>query len=292
MPEGDTLFRTARSLNRALSGQTVTAFRSALPLLTRFHHNAPLTGRQVTFVESRGKWLLIHFSGDATLVTHLLMSGSWHIYRPGERWQKPSHHMRVVIETAQFHAIAFRVPVAEMHTAATLARHPRIPAHALDLLDQAFDASAASARIALCASEEIADVLLHQHVLAGVGNEFKSEICFVCGIHPFARVSSLSAEQISQIVAVSHQLLTANVQEDSGDTIVTYRGLHRRTTHSSDPRESVWVYGRAGEPCRRCAAPIEQRKQGPDARITFWCPQCQPLPAQSTAANLKLSYSD
>ncbi|MDE3200146.1 MAG: Fpg/Nei family DNA glycosylase [Acidobacteriota bacterium] len=278
MPEGDTLFRTARALSRALVDQPITGFRSALPRLTSFHHNTPITGRCVTAVESRGKWLLMHFSGGDTLVTHLLMSGSWHIYRPGERWQKPQHHMRIVLETARFHAIAFRVPVAEMHTAATLARHPRIPQASLDLLDPTFDADEAAARIAQCASEEIADVLLHQHVLAGVGNEFKSEICFVCGVHPFARVASLTGADIAHIVAAAHRLLHANVQEDSGDTIVTYRGLHRRTTHASDPKESVWVYGRAGEPCRKCGARIESRKQGPDARVSFWCPQCQLMP--------------
>ncbi len=278
MPEGDTLFRTARTLSRALVGQPITGFRSVLPRLTRFHEDSPFTGRRVTSVESRGKWLLMHFSGGDTLLTHLLMSGSWHIYRPGERWQKPSHHMRIVLETAHFHAIAFRVPVAEMHTAASLARHPRIPQPSFDLLDPAFNLADAAARIAQCADEEIADVLLHQHVLAGVGNEFKSEICFVCGVHPFARVAALNGEQIAHVVAVSHQLLHANVMEDSGNTIVTFRGLHRRTTHASDPKESVWVYGRAGEPCRKCGSRIESRKQGPDARITFWCSHCQLLP--------------
>lgn len=278
MPEGDTIFRTARALTRALVGKPITGFRSNLPLVTRFHHDAPLTGRTVEQVESHGKWLLIRFSGDAILVTHMLMSGEWHIYRPGERWQKPGHFMRIVLENADFQAVAFRVPVAEMHTAASLARQPRIPRSSCDLLDPAFDAEAAAARIALCANEEIADVLLHQYVLAGVGNEFKSEICFVCGIHPFIPVSALSSAQVATLVAASHRLLHANVQEDSGDTIVTYRGAHRRTTHASNAGESVWVYGRAGEPCRRCGKPIEQRKQGPDARITFWCPQCQPWP--------------
>jgi endonuclease VIII len=277
MPEGDTIFRTARALGRALVGEPITGFRSMLPLVTRFHHDTPLTGQHVTAVEARGKWLLMHFSGGATLVTHMLMSGSWHIYRPGERWQKPAHQMRIVLETAHFHAIAFRIPVAEMHTAESLARHTRIPHSELDLLDPAFDAGATAARIAGCATEEIADVLLHQHVLAGVGNEFKSEICFVSGVHPFTRVASMSAEEIVRVAATSQRLLKANVMEDSGDTVVTFRGVQRRTTHSSDPKESVWVYGRAGEPCRRCGAAIEQRKQGPDARITFWCPQCQPL---------------
>ncbi|HUX45100.1 MAG TPA: DNA-formamidopyrimidine glycosylase family protein [Terracidiphilus sp.] len=278
MPEGDTLFRTARTLHRALAGKPVTGFRSTYPLLTRFHDDTPLTGQLVRLVESRGKWLLIHFSGGATLATHMLMSGSWHIYRPGERWQKPVSHMRIILENADLLAIGFHVPVARMHTAQSLARELRIPNVTLDLLSPDFDVQAACACITLNAEREIADVLLDQHVLAGVGNEFKSEICFVCAVNPFARVASLSAEQIAALVAACQRLLRANVLEDSGDTLVTYRGLHRRTTHESDPGESVWVYGRAEQPCRRCGACIERRLQGPDARVTFWCPLCQPIP--------------
>lgn len=277
MPEGDTLFRTARTLHRTLAGRPITGFRSTFPHLTRFHDDTPLIGRQVASVESRGKWLLIHFSGGATLATHLLMSGSWHIYRPGERWQKPASHMRIVLENADYHAIGFRVPVAKMHNAQSLARELRIPEAATDLLSPDFDAEAACARIALEAGRDIANVLLDQHVLAGVGNEFKSEICFVCSVHPFARVASLSASQIAALVAASQRLLHANVLEDSGDTVVTYRGLRRRTTRASHPSARVWVYGRAGEPCRCCGSLIERRAQGPDARVTFWCPRCQPL---------------
>jgi endonuclease VIII len=277
MPEGDTLFRTARTLHRALAGKPITGFRSTFPRLTRFHDDTPLIGQCVALVESRGKWLLMHFSGGATLATHLLMSGSWHIYRPGERWQKPASHMRIVLENADFQAIGFRIPVARMHTAQSLARELCIPETTADLLSPDFDAEAVCARIALEAHREIANVLLDQHVLAGVGNEFKSEICFVCAVNPFARVALLSAAQISALVAASQRLLRANVLEDSGDTVVTYRGLHRRTTRASDPSASVWVYGRAGEPCRRCGALIERRAQGPDARVTFWCPLCQPI---------------
>ena len=112
MPEGDTVFRTARALGRALVGKHITGFRSTFPLLTRFNDDTPLAGQSVESVESRGKWLLIHFSGGATLVSHLLMNGSWHIYRPGERWQQLHVNMRIVIENAEYIAVGFRVPVA------------------------------------------------------------------------------------------------------------------------------------------------------------------------------------
>ena len=278
MPEGDTIFRTARNLGRALAGKPVTVFRSTYPMLTRFHDDTPITGQLVSSVEARGKWLLIHFSGGGTLATHMLMNGSWHIYRHGERWQQPRFNMRIVIENTQYIAVGFKVPVAEMHTAQSLARDRRFPAAAIDVLNPAFNAEDAALRIQAHGSEEIADVLLHQEVLAGVGNEFKSEICFVTGIHPFCRVAALTLPQIQSLVAASQKLLRANVLVDSGDTLVTYAGTRRHTPHESDPTASVWVYGRHGEPCRRCAEPIRRRIQGPDARVTFWCPRCQPMP--------------
>ncbi len=278
MPEGDTIFRTARSLTRALVGRTITGFRSNYPLLTRFHDDTPLTGQQVDRVESRGKWLLIYFSGGGILVTHMLMSGSWHIYKTGERWQKPAFQMRIVLENNLCQAVAFRVPVAQMHTARTLERDRRIPVAEADVLNSTFDIKAAKERLLACADEEIGDVLLHQRVLAGVGNVFKSEVCFVTGVNPFCRVGALQADEVDALLETSRRLVAENVMEDSGDTIVTYRGQHRRTVHTSDPSASLWVYGRSGEPCRRCGERIRRRIQGPDARVTFWCRNCQPMP--------------
>jgi len=278
MPEGDTIFRTARSLGRALGGQAITGFRSTYPNLTRFHDDAPLTGRIVDRVESRGKWLLIHFSGGATLATHMLMNGSWHIYRHGERWLKPRFDMRIVIENSSYVAVGFRVPVAEMHTPESLARQRRIPTTEIDVLRDDFDAGEVTRRMVAHAGETIADVLLNQSVMAGVGNEFKSEVCFVTGIHPYCKVAALSADQVQAVIAASRKLVGANVLEDSSDRIVTYLGRGRRTTHESDPTASLWVYGRAGEPCRRCGERIRRRIQGDDARVTFWCPRCQPMP--------------
>jgi endonuclease-8 len=278
MPEGDTIFRTAHALDRALAGRPITGFRSNYPLLTRFHDDTPLTGQQVDHVESRGKWVLIYFSGGGILVTHMLMNGSWHIYRVGERWRQPGRNMRIVLENIVCQAVGFSVPVAQMHTAQSLARDRRIPQPTADVLNPDFDPEAVTQRLLACAHEEIGDVLLHQEVLAGVGNVFKSEVCFVTGINPFCKVADLNAEQIATLIATSKKLVASNVLEDSGDTIVTYRGPHRRTTNQSSPGESLWVYSRNGEPCRRCGEPIRRRLQGPDARVTFWCRQCQPLP--------------
>jgi endonuclease-8 len=284
MPEGDTIFRTARSLSRTLTGKPITAFRSTYPLLTRFNDGTPLLGQTVVNVESRGKWLLMHFSGGATLATHMLMSGSWHIYRHGQRWQQPPANMRIILENAEFVAVGFKVPIAEMHSAQSLARHKKIPRLDCDVLHPAFDAEAVFQRLMARGKEAIADALLDQRVLAGVGNVFKSEICFVTGIHPFAPVAALTQEQLRTAVATAQRLIAANVLEDSPDRIVTYRGLDRRTTHDSSPGANLWVYGRQGQPCRRCGEPVLRQLQGANARVTFWCPRCQTMPGDENSS--------
>jgi endonuclease-8 len=278
MPEGDTIFRTARNLGRALAGKPVTAFRSTFPWLMRFNDDAPLAGQMVERVEARGKWLLVHFSGGGILASHLLMNGRWHIYRNGERWQLARIHMRIVIENAEYQAVGFRVPVARMHTAQSLDRDLRVAIPERDLLRTEFDAAAALERLIAQGDQAVADALLNQSVLAGLGNVFKSEICFVNGLNPFRTIASLTRTEAAAAITSAQKLLQANVLEDSGDTIVTYRGQQRRTTHASDPSQSLWVYGRQGEPCRRCGEPIRRRIQGADARVTFWCPRCQPMP--------------
>ena len=128
MPEGDTIFRAARTLHRALAGKPVVRFETVLAQLSRVDDDSPIAGRTVERVRSVGKHLLVEFSGDLVLRTHMRMNGSWHIYRPGERWQRPRSAMRVVVETADFQAVAFDVPVAEFRTARALARDPAVAA--------------------------------------------------------------------------------------------------------------------------------------------------------------------
>lgn len=275
MPEGDTIFRAARALHKALAGATVMGFETAYAPLASLHDNTPVTGRVVEKVESRGKWLLIYFSGDLILVTHMLMSGSWHIYRSDERWRLPRSQMRVVIRSEQYEVVAFAVPVARFHTARSLERSSAIPKLGPDLLKSEFAEDDAKARIRANATEQIANVLLDQKVMAGIGNVFKSEICFACGVHPFRLVSSLSDSDIDCLIDSARRLMAANVAETSGNQIVTYTGP-RRTTGKGNPSARVWVYRRQGKECRRCGTAILMRRQGPGARSTYWCPQCQP----------------
>lgn len=280
MPEGDTIFRAARAMNQALAGKKVTRFESALPKLTRIDEDTPLTGRSIESVTSAGKWNLIRFSGDLILLTHMRMNGSWHLYRPGERWQRPKNDMRIVIETADFVAVGFDVPIAEFHTGESLRRKPELRELGQDLLSQDFDPETAIHSLKASGDEEIGIALLNQRVMAGIGNVYKSEICFACKVNPFARIHTLSDEQSQCVVEIARKFLKANVSEQSGSGIVTYTGL-RRTTSRHNPAERLWVYGRRGLPCRKCGTSIESKKHTLDARVTFWCPKCQPMTASS-----------
>jgi endonuclease-8 len=269
MPEGDTILRTARTLQRALGGQAVTRFETVLPKLARVDVDRPLAGRTVERVESAGKWLLMRFSGDLTLLTHMLMSGSWHIYRPGERWQRGRQHMRIVIETARMVAVAFNVPVAEFHTEASLSRRPGFNRLGPAVLADDFDADAAVRNLQAQPDLEIAVALLKQSILAGIGNEFKSEVCFAAGVNPFRTVGSLPVADLRRLLDVARHQMSDNVLQHSA---------MRRTTRRVEPSENLWVYGRSGEPCRKCGEPIQARRHTADARLTYWCPRCQPLP--------------
>ena len=283
MPEGDTIFRTASTLHRALVGQPVTTFETVLPHLSRVEVDSPVAGRVIEKVEARGKWLLVHFSGDLILLTHMLMSGSWHIYRPGERWQRTRMQMRVVLHTRGILAVAFNVQVAEFHSAASLQRRRGFHSMGQSLLTPEFDEAEAVARLRSHPGLEIGVALMRQSQLAGIGNVFKSEICFSCRVHPFRLVRALSDEELAALVATARKLLQANVADLSAESLVAYGGF-RRTTGHLNPDERLWVYDRAGERCRRCGTTIECYRQGSDARTTFWCPRCQPAQALATSA--------
>lgn len=278
MPEGDTIFRAASALHHALAGRTITRFETGLAQLSNVDRDAPLAGRTVEKVEARGKHLLIHFTGALTLRTHLRMNGSWHLYRPGERWRRPRAAMRVALYTDAFVAVGFDLPVADFMTPRALARDPALAGLGPDLLAPGFDRAQALQRLRARGATPIALALLSQRVMAGVGNVYKSEVLFLERVHPCTPVARLDDATLLRIIDTAGRLLRANVQAGAPAGIVTYRGL-RRTTGRADPSERLWVSGRRGEPCRRCGTQILLTKLGLDARVTYWCPTCQPLPA-------------
>ena len=264
MPEGDTIHRAARTLHAALAGRTVTRFETVLPQLERIG----IVGRAIESVEAAGKNLLIHFSGDVHLRTHMRMNGSWHIYRTGERWRRSRGDMRIVIETDAWEAVAFNVPIAELHDGRSLARQEDLRRIGPDFLGETFDFDEARRRIRERPEEEIADVLLNQRVVAGIGNEYKNEVLFVANVNPFTRVRDVTDEQLDRILSTARKLMRANVDK---------RSPARITTFSLNPREQKYVFGRSGKPCRKCGTAIQYKRQGRDVRGTYWCPHCQPL---------------
>ena len=282
MPEGDLIFRTARTLDRALAGHEVVRFESVLPALTRVHEDTPITGRAIESVAAVGKHVLMFFTGDLVLRTHMRMSGSWHIYRPGETWQRPRRDMRVLVATKGFEAIGFNVPVAEFLKPAELARHDvhlrrgyggqDLRLMGPDLLGESLDADEAVRRFREQGALEIADALVNQRIAAGVGNIYKSEVLFLCGVNPLAPVERLTDETLREILATARKHLKANVTHPKGG-ITTYRGYRRGA--GGDASERRYVYGRARKPCRKCGTLIHVMAQGPHARLTYWCPACQ-----------------
>jgi endonuclease-8 len=254
MPEGDTVFRAARTLNKALAGRTVVRFDSVFSQLTRVDDTRPIRGRIVERVDARGKHLLIWFSGDLVLRTHMRMHGSWHVYRPGERWQRSAADMRIVIATADYEAVAFSVPVAELTSARELERAAPMRDLGPDILEDDFAAAEVIKRIEALPGIEVGNALLDQTVVAGIGNIFKSESLFAARVNPFARVDELSHAELEHVVNAARRLMRASATQRPPGS---------------------FVYGRADRPCRRCGTPITCVKQGEHARVTFWCPRCQ-----------------
>lgn len=275
MPEGDTIFRAARTLHRALAGKPVVQFESVFPALTRVHVDTPLTAQSIESVTASGKHVLIRFSGGQVLRTHMRMNGSWHIYRPGEPWQRPRRDMRIVVSTADFVAVGFNIPVAEFIAAQNLARHEELRRLGPDLLSESFDAEEALRRIRERPAQPIADVLLNQRVMAGIGNVYKSEVLFACRVNPFTSVHAIDEDALKCLIVTGRKYLLANVHTSLAP-MTTYAGYQRTTTGRDNSSERLWVYGRVGLPCRRCRTPIKLKKQGEAARLTYWCPKCQP----------------
>ncbi len=225
---------------------------------------AALAGRTVEAVESRGKNLLIRLDDGRVLHTHMRMTGSWHVYRPGERWQRPARQARVVLETARYVAVCFSAPVVELLTPGGERRHPALSRLGPDVLSTGFDRDEARRRLRARGELPVGEAILAQDALAGIGNIYKSETLFLCGADPFRRIRELSDAELDRIVERARVLMSANLGAGPRST---------RGGAGGSPR--LWVYRRSGRPCRRCGTTIRMRRQGTDARSTYWCPRCQ-----------------
>ncbi|HSD26630.1 MAG TPA: DNA-formamidopyrimidine glycosylase family protein [Vicinamibacteria bacterium] len=262
MPEGDTTWRTARALHAALAGKTVVAFASSLPAVTLASRRLGLVGRTLEAVEARGKHLLVRFAGGAMLHTHQGMRGSWRLHRRGvpARWPGSA---RAVIETADVVAVCTLSPVVEVLSPSQAATHPALARLGPDLLAPGFDPEGARRRLRARGDLEVAAALLDQTALAGIGNVYKSEVLFLCGVSPFTRVRDLDDATIDRLVARAGEMLRRNLGPGGPRRIP---GL---------PPGRLWVYRRSGQPCRKCGTRIERAVQGEQARSTYFCPLCQ-----------------
>ena len=282
MPEGDTLYRTAAALRPYLVRHRIVAASARLP----GPRVASLVGATVESVESRGKQLLIRFDSGLELRTHLGMHGSWHRYAPGERWHRPAARARIVLEVEGAVAVCFDAPTVELFDARAEAIHPVLAALGPDLLAERFgeaevDEAVRRLRAPERASLTIAEALLDQNAMAGVGNVYKSEVLFVEGVDPFARVVDLVGGVAGPPRGATDPdaVLRALVLSSRRMLLANREGGARVTTELADAtrrREGrLWVYGRAGRPCRRCGSIILGRNHGRLNRRTFWCPRCQ-----------------
>jgi endonuclease-8 len=273
MPEGDTLHRTADGLRPYLVGRPIIAARTAGPgAVPRIGR---VVGATVTGVEAVGKNLLVRFDNGLELRTHLRMNGSWHRYRPGERWRRPPSRARLVLEVPGAVAVCFDAPVVELLEIRAEGLHPPLAALGPDLLDPAWGPDLAAEALRRLrdparAERTIGEALVDQRALAGIGNVYKSEVLHLERADPWARVGELPDAMLVALVATAHRLLVANADRRAGPERVT---TDRARASAGAP---LWVYDRAGRPCRHCGTPIERRRQGTDLpRLTFWCPRCQ-----------------
>jgi endonuclease-8 len=256
MPEGDTLFNTALRLRPALVGHVMTRFEAP-----RLIGDRPQLGVEVEAVEARGKNLLVHFADGLSLRTHLRMTGSWHVYREGERWRKAPNLARVVVGTdSGWLGVCFQAPVVETYHRSAGEPSP-LRTLGPDLCDESPDLDLAAERMAGFAGPDtqVAESLLDQRVAAGIGNVYKSEALWAAGIDPFTRTADLAVPRRRRLLEIAHRQLRSNL------------GSGSRVTHPM----GLAVYGRRGRPCRRCGSPTQMARQGEQARSTYWCPQCQ-----------------
>jgi endonuclease-8 len=257
MPEGDTIHYAARRIGEALVGREIVEIETPQPRHRLDRWPDRLNGRNVRAVDARGKHLFVRFEGDLTLHSHLRMGGKWGVYRRGERWRRSTKRAWLVIRTDDHEVVQFDGPVLELMMDSRTRFDQRLAGLGPDVLAEPFDERTFLVRLREDdATRGIADALLDQRNLAGVGNLWKSEACFLAGIDPWRPLAQVSNEQAMELVRGIRPLMLESAQQ----------GGHARER---------WVFERQGRPCRRCGSLIEARGQGDDNRTTYWCRHCQ-----------------
>ncbi len=261
MPEGDTVFRAAAKLHRALSGHELTTTDFRVPAFATWD----LTGGTVVDTVSRGKHLLTRIDHERswTLHTHLKMEGSWHLYPDGQRWRRPDVQVRVVLGVGGLKAVGFQLGIVEV--VPREAEHDLVGHLGPDLLGPDWDEDRALANLRAEPARPIGEALLDQRNLAGIGNMYMAELCFTMGVNPASPVSEVG--DLRRLVRRGRQMLAVNKE----------RAVQSTTGNLRD-RERMWVYRRDKSPCRRCRTPVAVTMLGEPGRerAAYWCPSCQP----------------
>ncbi|HEY0936910.1 MAG TPA: DNA-formamidopyrimidine glycosylase family protein [Trebonia sp.] len=257
MPEGDTVFRAANKLRGALAGQVLTRSDFRVPR----YATASLSGQTVTEVVPRGKHLLIRTDAGLSVHTHLKMEGRWQVQPASERLYD-SYRIRLVLANAQWQAAGYDLGKVEL---LGTDQEQQVTGHlGPDLLGPDWDAGEAARRLHADPDRAAGEALLDQRNLAGIGNVFAAEILFLSATHPWRPVGEV--KDVEALVDLAYRLVQANKNR-----------TRRITTGVDRPGQHVWVYGRAGKPCRRCGTRISKGEQGTagEERIRYWCPRCQ-----------------
>lgn len=260
MPEGDIVYYTARRLHEALAGRVLTRSDFRVP---RFA-TVSLAGQSVTEAVSRGKHLLVRTSGGLTVHTHLKMEGNWRV-RPAATRIADSHRIRLILANDEWQAVGYQLGITEV---LRTGREDRVVGHlGPDLLDPDWDDGhlrEAVRRLSADPDRPVAEALLDQRDVAGLGTIYTTETLFLSGVDPWRPVGDV--ENLDALVRRGRRLLEANKSK-----------LDQVTTGDSRPGRQLWAYGRTRRPCRRCGTPIKTGHQGPPGqeRLRFWCPGCQ-----------------
>jgi endonuclease-8 len=264
MPEGDTIHHAARRIGAALVGSPIVSIETPQPRHAPDRWPERLGGRAVRSVDAHGKHLFVRFEGELTLHSHLRMTGKWGVYARGERWRRSPRRAWLVIRTPQHEVVQFDGPVLELMTDSRTRFDQRIAGLGPDPIADRFDERAFLRRLREDdPTRGIGDALLDQRNLAGFGNIWKSESCFLAGVNPWRPLARVSDAEALRIVRTARPLMRESAER--GGRIVTAPGGIWET----------WVYEHAGQACRRCGRTIESRGQGEDNRTTYWCPGCQ-----------------
>jgi endonuclease VIII len=276
MPEGDTIFRLAARLRPVLIGQQIAGIQSTVTQIRERH----LVGSYVEEVSTRGKHLLMSFSSGLTLHTHLRMNGAWQVYERRPNWRAPTMGLKIALLTNQHACVCVAAPLVRLLRTERLPLDPMLSALGPDLLAEGFSEEEATARLATQGERTIAEALLDQSLLAGIGNVLKSEVLFLQGVHPQTQVAALSLAEVGKIVHEAAVVMEKVVTPGRDRQFALPGRVTRLTSQSMNGRGGeLWVYGREREPCYRCGSEIKLTTFGKDARVTYHCPHCQPARA-------------